>query len=166
MTAQVVDQVRLANEPEPWALVAVQGGALFVPEAHGLQPFHLHTACWRGWHAVYGFASGALALEELTIRDANGRYPELTGVAAEVAGGIATYRGLSLPFPLTGRLLLGQEPLPAAYTGGLTGPAAYRVLRELRLESGRVVGQDDRSERAAKLREQHAPGGAGGLRRI
>lgn len=166
MTAQVVDQVRLADDPDPWALVAVQGGDLFLPEAHGFQPFHLHTACWRGWHATYGFAGGALALEELTVRDAHQRYPALGGVTPEVLEGAAVYRGLSLAFPLTGRLLLGRDPLPAAYTGGLAGPAAYRLLREVRLEAGRVVGSDDRSDRAAALRERHQPGGDGGLRRI
>src|SRR5438045_2345772 len=65
MTAQISDTVLYHGK---WyALAETHGDGLIEPEAHGLEPIRLSTACWRGHHAEYMVVDAELHLFHIVV---------------------------------------------------------------------------------------------------
>jgi hypothetical protein len=160
MTAQITDSLHYAGTE--YTLCECDGGPLFTPEAHGLQPVMMHTACWRGFYLSYELTE-KLLLRELTIQldpatIAKGRpYPRFEGVLAkkDKHGGGRTYGGLSLAVPFSGAMLIGHDFVEELYEhGGF--PPAWKFVRvfELILSEGKLEHAHDRSAEAAAVRDK------------
>lgn len=181
MTAQIADQVRFDEDPEPFVITGISGGGLFDPEAYGLKPVGFSTACWRGWHATYAVQKASLELATLGIglspEDgeliANGAGPRLQNVVphkhhsrAQVSRGGRTteedyespewfFDGLSLPVRFTGGLLLGRQFIRALYVHMGFHPAwKFETVVEAIFVEGRLESSRSRSEEMAVVRQR------------
>lgn len=161
MTAQFADLVDFRGEKGD--LTAVEGSPLFSPQDHGLTPGPWHTGCWRGYMCEYAVDDGCLVLRRLAIAVKDGPPPPLAAAPAvhpvqddEGPGGAWAYRGLNLPVPFTGRLLIGVDFVrnsPRLNMGFL--PAWYfETVWELVFDGGRLTTSHDRSTELANVRER------------
>jgi hypothetical protein len=149
-----------------YSIAGVQGGPLFDPEAHGLEPVMISTACWRGYVCWYRADDGWLRLVQLVIGAESkvaGRKIEpgdtlLGGALApgESGGGFELQvTGLDVLIPFTGGLLLGQGFIRSTYVHMGFHPAwKYEKIIELRADSGRVIARIDRSAECATIRRR------------
>jgi hypothetical protein len=167
MTAQTPDTVTWSGAR--WHLAGYDGAGLFDPEEHGLRPFMLSTANWRGFVCRYAFTDDRLVLDRLEIglRDAQlaearaGRGPLLGGVAP--AGGPEgfqfTYEDVGLPIAYTGTLLLADGFIQELYVHMGFHPAwKYERVTELHLVGGVLERSEDVSDRYARVRANPDPG--------
>ncbi|MEN0060786.1 MAG: hypothetical protein AAGA48_01485 [Myxococcota bacterium] len=178
MTAQIMDSVILEDDLERYALVGISGKPLFKPEAHGLTPVMIHTACWRGWYVTYQVTHGQLTVLDLAVglNEAQtalaeagegplleGRAPRKETYEAHVVGkeGPQTfdktewdYRNVGLPIPFSGGLLLGRDFIRELYVHMGFHPAwKYGTVIELLLREGHVEDVRDVSLLMAERRE-------------
>jgi hypothetical protein len=54
-------------ERATYDLAEFEGGPLFEPDAMGLEPAPISTACWRGFVATYSVTRNRLILKELEV---------------------------------------------------------------------------------------------------
>jgi hypothetical protein len=96
-----------------FGITAIDGGQLFNPEDHGLQPQATGTACYRGYVATYAMAGEQLILAALDLGSAQPP-PNLHGVEPTLVsdGLVWRYAGVTLPIEFTGRLLVGDGYVP------------------------------------------------------
>lgn len=151
MTAQIADTLMLGGEK--YEVVGIDGTDPFSPEDYGLSPVMWHTACYRGYVLGMAVQGDSLALVDLSVCDADCRYPEINGVKPVVSNppvsevGIAEYSDLGLPLSFTGRLRLGGQFDQERYVHqGFQSPSAYHVVIDLEVVDGQVVQMMDRSD--------------------
>ena len=120
-------------------------------------PVPVSSACWRGFVCRYEVAGGRLLLDELSLREHEGRYVPLNGITPkEDHFGAYVYRGLSLPVNFTGRLLLASGFIQELYVHmGFQSPTSYETVLELSFEDGALAGVTDRSADMAAIREAY-----------
>lgn len=173
MTAQMGEIFR--HEGQEYICLRVEGGDLFNPHDYGFHPFSFSTACWRGYCCTYEVKDGALMLQELLINDCRGYYPAINGVSIPkrepvsdsfpmlgeddteshaLHFGPETYKGLALPIPFTGRVLLGDDFDYRYYIHmGLQRPMGYRKLYSFSFVDGILQEITDHCKTAELLRE-------------
>lgn len=167
MTAQAMDRVRWRDRT--WALVGIDGTALFDPGAFGIVPQMLHTAAWRGYICTYGVEGDRLRLEQLEIgfddetnRRAAGGSPPVIGGATPIRQGtgyVWHYDGANLPIAFSGGLRLGDGFIRELYVHMGFAPAwKFEEVHELRFEAGRLVSATDESAEMRRQREQAVDG--------
>ena len=167
MTSQIPDSVRY--EGVEYEIVGIAGDGLFHPFDHGLAPVPLHTACWRGFICTYEVADCALLLRHLVVgvdrtqdrRPIGEVTPPIDGVVADFDDRehVVHYKGMHLPVPFTGGLLLGEGFISDLYVHMGFHPAwKYERVVELVVEDGAVVSASDRSAAMAKLRAEITAG--------
>jgi hypothetical protein len=145
MTAQISDTFILdGNE---YSLIGTRGWGLASPEQFGMKPEMLHTACYRGFFATYEVTKEALYLRELTLREKNGNYLPIDGIQPETGKYQATYRGLNVVVPFTGKIKVAKGFIDDLYIHmGFQKASAFETVLDLTLENGKVVRIHDRSK--------------------
>ena len=185
VTAQISDFVEL--DGTTYSIAGVDGGPLFDPAAHDIQPTAISTACWRGYVCWYGVETGELRLTKLVLGIASkvaGQPVEpgrslLGSVAVPTdspVGGGLEIDGIGLLVPFTGSLLLGEGFVRSTYVHMGFHPAwRFESVVELLLTDGTLTGRHDRSAEFAAIRQRiqsgetpdpdGPPGGPGWIRR-
>lgn len=166
MTAQISDCFMFRGKQ--YALAGMNGGGLFDPRAHGVQPRMLSTACWRGFYCTYEVTDAAIELRELHIGLsgddlAKAERAELPGLEGhrptkdEWSGHV--YKDIAVRVPFTGGILLADEFIQELYVHMGFHPAwKYREVHELLFEEGKLLHAQDRSSAMAALREKLSQG--------
>lgn len=151
MTAQISDTFLFKSDK--YSLIGMSGGNLASPEQFGMQPEMMHTACYRGYFATYELTEEALYLRELTLREKNRNYQPIQGIQPAQDGYQATYHGLSVAVPFTGRIRLAKDFIENLYIHmGYQKPTAFKTVLDLTLEDGRVLEIKDRSQEMEQKR--------------
>ncbi len=151
MTAQIPDT--FIYRDEEFDLIGKTDGELFDPEAHGLKPRAMHSACWRGFYATYRLDDDALRLVELSIFTGDDGYPPLDGVEVTETDDGMVYRGLRMIVPFTGKIRLATDFLQEHYVHmGFQKATAYKTVIDITLDRGRVAEVKDRSAEVATRR--------------
>jgi len=163
MTAQINDTV--FHRKIHYSLAGIHGSPLFEPGDHGLSPRMLSTACWRGYYAEYVILENHLFLQNLTMGGSTiptETAPETPGPQLFGATPVYdedsfawVYRDLREAVKFTGTLLLADQFIRELYVHMGFHPAwKYRDVREVRLEEGRLVGDQDLSAKMEQIRKR------------
>lgn len=151
MTAQIPDTI--IYEGDKYELIGMAGGDLISPEQFGMEPEMISTACYRGYYATYELTDEGLYLRELTLHERNQKYVAIDGVIPEEGEHEATYRGLSIHVPFSGKLRLAKDFIRDLYIHmGFQKPTAFRTVYDVTLEEGSIVALVDRSKEMEEKR--------------
>jgi|WetSurMetagenome_2_1015567.scaffolds.fasta_scaffold187463_2 hypothetical protein len=171
MTAQATDTFYFKGKAHE--LIGLEGTGLFSPEAAGMVPEMLHTACYRGFICTYKIKWRRILLHELIIREASGNYRPVNGVlpakdCSDDPGGpiapgngrrhsaeafTATYKDLKMPVPFTGKLRLARGFISDFYVHmGYQKPTAFRTVYDLTFDAGKMIELNDRSAEVERKR--------------
>ena len=144
MTAQISDTFLFKGEK--YELVGVTGGNLATPQQFGMEPEMLHTACYRGFHAIYELTDEVLHLREMTLREKNGMYLPIGEVEPVLEKFQATYNDLGQAIPYTGKIRLAKDFISDLYIHmGYQKASAFRTVIDITLQFGLVIEINDRS---------------------
>lgn len=164
MTAQIPDTIAIDGTEHD--LVAIDGGPLFDPADHGIEPAPLHTACYRNFICAYTIRDDRLLLHALTL-GSNATVEgapisvRTTLLGAEIADedGEWTAAPLRLEIPFAGRLLAARGFIDDLYVHmGFPPGWKYEHVIELILDGGQVTERWDRSHEIAEIRHAIAQG--------
>ena len=151
MTAQFSDDFLFKGKK--FSLVGIDGGDLASPEQFGMEAEMLHTGCYRGFYTTYELTEDALYLRELTLREKSGNYLPIGKIEPEKAEHQATYHGLSVMVPFTGKIRLAKGFIKELYIHmGYQKPTAFKTVLDITLEGGRVVEIKNRSQEMKEKR--------------
>jgi hypothetical protein len=151
MTAQISDTFIFKGEE--YSLIGMKGGDLASPEQFGMEPEMIHTACYRGFYASYELTEESLYLRELTLKEKNENYLPIEGIEPAKEEYQATYHGLSLVVPFTGKIRLSKDFIEELYIHmGYQKPTAFKTVLDITLKGGRVVEIKDRSQEMKEKR--------------
>jgi hypothetical protein len=166
VTGQIPDFVELGVAR--YELAGVEGGPLFDPGAHGVEPDLISSACWRGCVCWYRIKADRMLLRKVGLGEPSAGGRELLA-GIEVRGAAPTRMGtevgegwgvdgLAVPIAFTGGLLLGRGFVRETYVH-MGFPAAWQYERvvELLLEGGVVT--------ARRIAPPSSPSSASGSRR-
>jgi len=152
MTGQIHDTVEFQGTT--YDVVGANTPTLFHPRMVGIEPFKLHTACYRGFIAHYTVDDG-LVLERLEVRVEGDEYPPIEGVEPRIAEH-AIYEGLSLCIPFDGILRIGGGMIQSLYVHlGFQPPMAYKQVLQLLIREGTYVTFADHSKHYRKERRTY-----------
>jgi hypothetical protein len=153
MTAQIPDAV--VYRQESFSLIGLKGTGLITPEQFGIRPAMLHTGCYRGFYNLYELIDDQLYLTRMTVRSADGTYPDIEGtkpVPVEI-GSAQSYAGLRIAVPFTGKMRLGKDFMQEFYVHmGFQKPSAFKTVLDLTLDWGRLLKAEDLSTYFAEMR--------------
>lgn len=151
MTAQVSD--KFVFNGDVYSLIGIIGTSLASPEQFGMKAEMIHTACYRGFYATYELTEEALHLKEFTLREKSGNYLPINGIEAENKNNQATYHGLNILIPFTGRIRLAKDFIEELYIHmGFQKPSAFKTVLDVTLGLGRVMNIQDRSKEMEQKR--------------
>ena len=151
MTAQISDTFLFRGDE--YSLIGMNGGDLTSPEQFGMEPEMIHTACYRGFYSTYELMEDALYLRELTLREKSGNYRQIQGIEPTKEDYQATYHGLNVVVPFTGKIRLAKDFIEELYIHmGYRKPTAFETVLDITLEDGRVVEIKDRSQEMEQKR--------------
>ncbi len=151
MTAQIADTILFRGEE--YSLIGIHGGDLASPRQFGMTPKMMHTACYRGFYATYELGEHALYLRTLTLTEKKGRYVPIQGIAPAEADCEATYHGLGVMVPFTGKLRLAKDFIREFYIHmGFQKASAFQTVLDITLKDGQVVEVMDRSQEMDRKR--------------
>lgn len=151
MTAQIPDTFLFNGEQ--YSLIGISGGDLVSPDQFGMEPEMLHTACYRGFYTTYELTGGILYLRELTLREKNGNYLPIEGIEPVKEEYQATYRGLNMVVPFTGKIRLAKDFIEELYIHmGYQKATAFKTVLDITLKDGRIVDIKDRSQEMEQKR--------------
>ncbi len=116
------------------------------------------TACYAGYTCHYCLNDNGLFLEDLHVNSKNGEYPAINGITPSKdldVHDLHVYKGLNISHRHhSGKFLLGDDFINDFYIHmGFQWPWAYKTLKELVFEDGKLIECTDQSEMAAHLRE-------------
>ncbi len=144
MTAQISDTFLYRNEE--YSLIGMTPGELATPGQFGMEPEMMHTGCYRGYYCTYELTNQELLLRQLTLRERNGRYLPIGGVEPTMEEFRATYPGLAISVPFTGRLTLAKDLIPGRYVHmGYQEPTAFKTVLGVELAGGTITATEDLS---------------------
>jgi hypothetical protein len=144
MTAQISDTFLFKGDE--YSVIGMKGGDLASPKQFGMEPEMISTACYRGFYATYELTEESLYLKELTLREKNGNYLPIEGSEPAKEDYQATYHGLSVVIPFTGKIRLAKDFIEELYIHmGYQKPTAFKTVLDITLKDGRVVEIKDRS---------------------
>ncbi len=151
MTAQIPDTFLVKGDE--YSLIGMSGAHLVSPEQFGMEPEMIHTACYRGFFAMYELTEEALYLRELTLREKNKNYLPIEGIEPAKGDYQATYHGLSVVVPFTGRIRLAKDFIDELYIHmGYQKPTAFKTVLDITLKDGRINEIKDRSQEMEQKR--------------
>lgn len=144
MTAQIPDRVLFKGEK--YELIGYRGAALVHPEQFGMVPEEISTACYEGYYVTYKLGEGGFSLKEMTLREKSGRYLRIGGVEAKIDTYSATYKGLAVAVPFTGKIRIARGFIQDLYIHmGYQKASAYKCVLDISLERGKITEILDRS---------------------
>ena len=158
MTAQVGD--RFIFKGDDYSIVAISNPIQFNPLDYGIKPAACCSACWKGYWCDYQIFTEGIILKNLYINSADGNYPEINSVSSEKHNkesfqymGHHLYKNINIFMEYTGKILVGKDFMREYYIHmGYQRAWAYKVLKELIFNNGKLVKTVDHSEMAEKLR--------------
>lgn len=151
MTGQISDTFLFKGDQ--YSLIGMTGTHLASPEQFGMEPGMIHTACYRGFFATYELTEEALYLRELTLKEKNNNYLPIEGIEPAKEDYQATYHGLNVVVPFTGRIRLAKDFIEELYIHmGYQKPTAFKTVLDITLKDGQVVEIKDRSQEMEKKR--------------
>lgn len=151
MTAQISD--KFIYEGDQYSLIGMKGGDLASPKQFGMESRMIHTACCRGFYASYALTEESLYLREFALKERNGNYLPIDGIVPENGHHPATYHGLNLVVPFTGKIRLAKDLIKELYIHmGYQKPTAFKTVLDITLTEGRVVEIKDRSQEMEEKR--------------
>lgn len=151
MTAQISDTFIFKGDE--YSLIGMTSGDLASPEQFGMEPEMIHTACYRGFYATYELTEKALYLRKLSLREKNENYLPIGGIEPEQEEFQATYHGLSVLVPFTGKIRLAKDFIEELYIHmGYQKPTAFKTVLDMTLKGGQVVELKDRSQEMEEKR--------------
>ena len=166
MTAQINDTC--FHQKIDFKVAGISGSGLFDPDTLAFKPISVSSACRRGHVAHYSILDGELYLTSLAVglpdalapRAEAGEGPELFGVLPKADPfWVFLYKGFQQPTVFTGGLLLADDFIRELYVHMGFHPAwKYRTVREVIFDSGRIIGEFDRSDEMATAREKFVEG--------
>lgn len=155
MTAQISDTFFYENND--YSIVALQNHLNFNPEDYGITPKCCCTACWNGYFCKYKISTEGIFLKDLFINA--DEYPTINGVDA-YKGDIFEYMGhhlykdINIKINYTWGILIGKDFLDEYYIHmGFQRPYAYKTVKELIFENGRLIKVVDYSQDMAQMRK-------------
>jgi len=145
VTAQIEDTFLL--DGEQFALKS-NLSTLIHPSNWGIEPTMMHTGCYRGYYATVEVTGGRLVLQSLTVSSRGGDFPVINGVQPEMEHETrAVYSELDLKLPFSGALIAARDFDRRHYQHmGFHPPSAYKTVVVLQLDSGTVIGREDRQQ--------------------
>jgi len=154
VTAQINDKV--FHRKVAYSIAGISGSGLFEPQAHGIEPVSMSSACWRGYYVEYAIEDSQLILTQVTLglskgdelRAKAGYGPPLFDILPrqESQRCAWVYGPLHVPMSFTGGLLLADGFIRELYVHMGFHPAwKYRQVREVLLEGGQLTDDFDRS---------------------
>ena len=158
MTAQVGDCFIFKGDD--YSIVAISNPIQFNPLDYGIKPAACCTACWNGYWCDYHIFTEGIMVKNLYINSADGNYPEINNVSPEKYDeksfqymGHHLYKNINIFMEYTGKILVGKGFMREYYIHmGYQRAWAYKDLKELIFDNGRLVKTVDHSEMAEKLR--------------
>jgi len=151
MTAQIPDTFLFKGEN--YSLIGIQGGNLASPEQFGMESEMIHTACYRGFYATYELTEKALYLRAIALREKNGNYLPIEGIEPVKEDYQATYHGLNVVVPFTGKIRLAKDFIEELYIHmGYQKATAFKTVLDISLKDGRVAEIKDRSQEMQQKR--------------
>jgi hypothetical protein len=154
MTKQIPDKVLYNNQE--FILAGLKGHGLFKPIDFGISPemTGIATACYRGYFCKYACMDNKLFLVELSVIQSNHeRLPLIEGISAESDDFLfSRYQNLKIPCPLSGGLLIVQNPI--THPGHFPNPIEFSEVVELTFEQGFLQNKIDHSTKMAELRQR------------
>ncbi|MGE5464879.1 MAG: hypothetical protein ACM3PS_16065 [Syntrophothermus sp.] len=155
MTAQIHDSFLF--EDRKLSIAGVNGGELFHPAEHGMQPMPRITSCWRGHVCTYNIQDNHLVLHTLQVNlDQQG--PAINNVRPVFSTGSTfnnDYQALGLLMDFTGGLLVAEGFIQQLYVHMGFHPARkYETVLELSFSKGEVLEIRDVSRQMAELRHK------------
>lgn len=151
MTAQISDTFIFKGDE--YSLIGMTSGDLASPEQFGMEPEMIHTGCYRGFYATYELVERALYLRKLSLREKNENYLPIGGIEAEQEEFQATYHGLSVLIPFTGKIRLAKDLIRKLYIHmGYQKATAFKTVLDITLKGGQVVEMKDRSQEMEEKR--------------
>lgn len=164
MTAQINDHFQYQDES--YNVAGISEGELFDPAILELKPVGTCSACWRGYCVEYGLVDRHLAVINLHVNlyEEGKDYQRLQGPAInDVVPTDAQkqhdwfnnhYEKIHFHLEYSGGLLLAKDFIQELYVHMGFHPAwKYEKVRELVFENGILVGDYDRSEKMAEIRD-------------
>jgi hypothetical protein len=152
-TAQIPDT--FIFEGNEYSLIGKTEGDFATPDQFGMSAIMLHTACYRGYYATYELTKEGLFLRELTLREKDGNYVPISGIAPIINEKQlqASYSNLNVLVPFSGKIRLGKGFIQDLYIHmGYQKPTAFKTVLDITLKDGRPVEIKDRSEEMEKKR--------------
>lgn len=168
MTAQFSDTFNYQGND--YDIAGLNGNELFDPAKFDFVPRSNSTACWKGFLATYAVQDGIFVLDQLNINLDNepkkflwfDRLPEINGkkpvnTPEDGPGTFFEYHfedvGLKMDF--TGGILIGRDFIQELYVHMGFHPAwKYREVHELLFEDGKLVKENNVSERMKEFRDK------------
>jgi hypothetical protein len=162
MTAQIPDKVIYQNDE--YIIAGVKGLGLVTPDQFGITPTlqWLSSANWRGFYTTYTLENGTLYLTEMGVGSDN--YPPIQGILPIQLEEYdpPAYRGLKLPTPFEGFLLIARDltkeisaQLGFEYANaGFRHYFEYQTVFEMQFEAGKLRQVADHSGKMSALRSQ------------
>lgn len=148
MTAQMNDL--MDYDGRQYSISAIKSkNALFNVEKLGLHPIAASSACWRGYIAKFGLdGDSRLLLTDLFVNIEDEKAPAINGMLPNrvkidhnrlneydfnmIAGGNTVYRGVDLPLPFTGSMIICDGFIQELYVHmGFHDPYKYEKVIEL-----------------------------------
>lgn len=165
MTAQIDDVFKYQRRR--YSIAGISEDEFFEIGSLGLDPVSPHTACWRGYQAVFSISESRLVLSELLVNlispTEDNPYEPAIG---PVINGISpipsrkqfdpfnnVYKGLNYDIGYSGGLLIAREFIESLYVHMGFHPAwKYEEVVELIFDEGILTQAFDRSEQMTEIR--------------
>jgi len=152
VTAQISDTFIFRGDE--YMLIGIDGPELFSPEAFGMVPKMIHTACYRGYYATYELAKDALYLRNLTMLERKGKYVPIGGVKAVKEMFAYNYSDIAMQIPFTGNVRLAKGLIEESHINmGFPKAKSFKTIFDITMENGRVVQIHDRSSEMEEKRD-------------
>lgn len=180
MTAQMNDL--MDYDGRQYSISAIKSkNALFNVEKLGLHPIAASSACWRGYIAKFGLdGDSRLLITDLFVNIEDEKAPAINGMLPNrvkidhnrlneydfnmIAGGNTVYRGVDLPLPFTGSMIICDGFIQELYVHmGFHDPYKYEKVIELHFDKGLMTKAEDKSAEAKKQRENAVRDGRIGI---
>ena len=115
--------------------------SLFDPEAFGLHPGMVTTACHKGFIIFFSVKDDQLFIDQLDVYCPDENYPVINGIEAKPGGimGMRRYENLNIPRDYTGTVVISKTMKDRFKGRAFTGPHSYQENWDLDFEHGRLV---------------------------
>lgn len=164
MTAQIPDTYLFKKKK--YEFIAKNRSKVFDPRDYGLKPNASSTACYRGYWCEFVIRRSKLIMEKLLLYNAEGYYPPFNGIEPSLVecedpfgwpenDGHVTYK-VNMVMDYSGSIVIGHGFIDKYYVhGGFQRAWAFKEVKEIVFNKGKVVEVIDHSKEVKDLRRQY-----------